>query len=292
VVVLKDEDQNVVTTGPDSSRAVVASNADANTGLSGTTNVTASSGEARFTDLRLTGPRGQKTVAFEWQGTPSLNTNLAVELGHGVATQIVLTREAASAASQAAFGVQPIIEVRDVSGNPVNDFVGRVSVAAQAAGSNTLNQFTGTKSVDLEGEPTASFAGLGINGTVGDFTLTFSATDETFDRSLTSDDQTITLGHGVATQLALTTSANGFVNRVEFETQPAITVRDADGNTVLDYSAEIVVTSTPVDPDVTAILFGDDDIAPSNGVAAFTDLDLEGKVGQYDLTFRDRKSVV
>ena len=278
-VVLRDQDQNIVTSGPDSSRSVVASNADANTALSGTTTVTATAGRATFTNLRLTGPVGAKTVALTWGTSPSIAANLSVELSHGVATQLVLTQDAATAASRAVFGTQPIVSVRDVSGNPVSDFVGRVTVDVSRAGTSVTFGLTGVTGVGLSGSPTATFTGVGLYGEVGTFTLTYSSTN------LASATQTIVLGHGVATQLDLTTSAVGFVNRVAFATQPSITVRDQDGNPVLNYATDIEVTSAPVDVNANAEISGTLSRSPSSGIATFTNLRLVGKVGQHDLTF-------
>jgi hypothetical protein len=278
-VVLRDQDQNIVTSGPDSSRSVVASNADANTVLSGTTAVSATAGRATFTNLRLTGPVGAKTVALTWGTSPTLAANLSVELSHGVATQLVLTQDAASAASRAVFGTQPIVSVRDVSGNPVSDFVGRVTVDVSRAGTSVPFALTGATGIGLSGSPTATFTGVGLFGEVGTYTLTYSSTD------LASATQTIALGHGVATQLDLTTSAAGFVNRVAFGTQPSITVRDQDGNPVLDYATDVTVTATPVVLAASATITGTLSRTPSSGVATFTNLRLDGKVGQHDLTF-------
>ena len=257
----------------------MASNADANTALSGTTTVTATAGRATFTNLRLTGPVGAKTVALTWGTSPSIAANLSVELSHGVATQLVLTQDAATAASRAVFGTQPIVSVRDVSGNPVSDFVGRVTVDVSRAGTSVTFGLTGVTGVGLSGSPTATFTGVGLYGEVGTFTLTYSSTN------LASATQTIVLGHGVATQLDLTTSAVGFVNSVAFATQPSITVRDQDGNPVLNYATDIEVTSAPVDVNANAEISGTLSRSPSSGIATFTNLRLVGKVGQHDLTF-------
>src|SRR5947207_1005219 len=113
------------------------------------------------------------------------------------ATELTITTEPSSTAqSGVAFAQQPVIQIRDASGNPVNQ-AGVVVTAAIATGGGTLG---GTLTATTLGSGVASFTNLAISGTAGDRTLSFSAT------GLTGVNSTaITITAGAATQLTITT---------------------------------------------------------------------------------------
>src|SRR5204863_9668309 len=100
------------------------------------------------------------------------------------------------AQSGVAFAQQPAIQVRDASGNPVNQ-AGVTVTAAIATGGGTLG---GTLTATTLGTGVASFTNLAISGTAGDRTLSFSATGLTGTTSTA-----ITITAGTATQLTITT---------------------------------------------------------------------------------------
>ena len=141
----------------------------------------------------------------------------------GVATQLALSTQPSSAAQNAvAFTRQPVVQLQDVSGNAVSQ--AGVSVAAAiATGGGTLG---GTPSISTSTAGTATFTDLKITGTIGDRTLTFSATNLS---SVTSS--TVTITAGVATQLALTTQPSAtVVSGTAFQQQPVVQLQDVSGN--------------------------------------------------------------
>src|SRR5439155_25047883 len=83
------------------------------------------------------------------------------------------SQPSASGSSGAALAQQPVIQVRDASGNPAGG-AGRVVTAVIASGpvGATLTNATAT----TLGSGAATFSGLAINGTWGDYTLRFEAT--------------------------------------------------------------------------------------------------------------------
>ena len=131
--------------------------------------------------------------------------------------------------NRSAFSIQPVISVRDVSGNPVSDFVGRVSVAVSSSGSNSAT-LSGTTFRDLSSSPTATFSGIGLGGTLGSYTLTYSAT------GLTDATQSISLAHGTATTLELIAPSTADNSRT-ISTNVVVRLKDIDGN--------LVTTGTP-----------------------------------------------
>src|ERR1039458_3970816 len=139
----------------------------------------------------ITGTIGNQALIFSAAGYASVTSNI-VALGPGTATQITMvTHPSATAASGTAFALQPVLQVRDAQGNAV--IVSLTVTATIASGSGTLN---GATSVVTSVAGVATFAGLFINGTAGNFTLGFSVP------SLTgATASTIVLTPGAASQL-------------------------------------------------------------------------------------------
>jgi hypothetical protein len=131
----------------------------------------------------------------------SLITTAPIQLTFGAATKLSVTTVATGAVNRTAFTTQPTVTVQDVSGNAVTSFNGDVSIAVSPSGA----AISGTTTRTLTGSANAGFTGLGLNGTAGDYTLTFTSS------GLTTTSQTIRLTHGVAASLSLTgatTAAN------------------------------------------------------------------------------------
>src|SRR5438094_3896631 len=150
----------------------------------------------------------------------------------GAATQLTLTTQpSATAQSGVAFAQQPVVQLRDGDGNAVNQ-AGVTVTAAIATGGGTLG---GTVTAATNGSGVASFTNLAISGTVGERTLTFSATGFV---SVTSGPVNVTAG--AATQLTLTTQPSSTAQSgVPFTQQPVIQLRDAGGNAVSQASVTV-----------------------------------------------------
>jgi len=111
----------------------------------------------------------------------------------GTATQATLTTNAAGAPSGLAFTTQPVITIKDASGNTATTSTAAVtmtvSTGATIIGSATINAINGI----------ATFNNVGISGTSGTaYTLTFAST------GLTGADQTITLADTTAPIITIT----------------------------------------------------------------------------------------
>src|SRR5438094_950175 len=243
--------------------------------LGGTlTVVTNGSGVASFTDLTISGAAGDRTLSFSAPGlTTAVSGTIAV--GAGAATQVTLTTQpSATAQSGVAFAQQPVVQLRDGDGNAVNQ-AGVTVTAAIATGGGTLG---GTVTAATNGSGVASFTNLAISGTVGERTLTFSATGFV---SVTSGPVNVTAG--AATQLTLTTQPSSTAQSgVAFAQQPVIQVRDASGNAVSQASvtvtAAIATGGGTLGGTLTAATNG-------SGVATFTNLAITGVAGDRTLSF-------
>src|SRR5205823_5069187 len=243
--------------------------------LGGTlTAATNASGVASFTNLAITGAAGDRTLSFSATGLTGV-TSTAVTITAGTATQLsIATQPSATAQSGAAFAQQPVIQVRDASGNPVSQ-AGLTVTAAIATGGGTLG---GTLTAATNGSGAATFTNLAITGTAGERTLSFSATGLT---SATS--ATITITAGAATQLSMTTQPSSSAQSgVAFAQQPVVQLRDASGNPVgqtgVTVTAAIATGGGTLGGTLTAATNG-------SGVASFTNLAITGAAGDRTLSF-------
>ncbi len=169
-----------------------------------------------------------------------------------------VTQEASGAASGVAFTTAPKVRIRDAYGNHVT-----TSTAAVTATVSSGATILGTATVNaVAGE--ATFPTLGISGTVGTYTLTFSAA------GLTAATQSVTLTAGAPSQLVVTTAPAGATSGAAFTTQPVIEIRDAQGNKT---ASTATVTATVASGGGT--LAGTASVAAVAGVATFTNLRID-----------------
>src|SRR5207237_1317739 len=144
-----------------------------------------------------------------------------------------------------------------------------------ATGGGTLG---GTLTATTTSGGTASFTNLSVTGTVGDRTLSFSATGLTVATS-----GTITVTAGTATQLTLATQPSTTAQSgVAFAQQPVVQLRDGAGNPVsqagVTVTAAIATGGGTLGGTLTATTTG-------TGVATFTNLAITGTAGDRTLSF-------
>ena len=189
VVQLQDALGNVVA---QSGKQVTVSVTGGGATLAGNLTVaTDASGAATFSGLALTGPVGSYTLTFTASGlTSAVSASIAISAG-AAARLVMATQPSSSAQSGVAFAQQPVVQVADAAGNPVNA-AGFTVVAAIASGGGTLSGVA-SKTTDAQG--LATFTDLAITGTPGPRTLSFTSAALT---SVTS--ASITLGAGTANQ--------------------------------------------------------------------------------------------
>src|SRR5207253_1010586 len=243
--------------------------------LGGTlTATTIGSGVASFTNLAINGTAGDRTLSFSATGLTGV-TSTAITITAGAATQLtVTTQPSATAQSGVLFAQQPVIQLRDVSGNLVSQ-AGVTVTAAIATGSGTLG---GTLTATTTGTGAASFTNLAITGAAGDRTQRIWATGGT---GVTSG--TITITAGAATQLTVTTEPSSTAQSgVLFAQQPVIQLRDVSGNLVsqagVTVTAAMATGSGTLGGTLTATTTG-------TGAASFTNLAITGAAGDRTLSF-------
>jgi uncharacterized repeat protein (TIGR02543 family) len=126
----------------------------------------------------------------------------------------------------------------------------------------------------------------------GTYTATFTSPKEvgatviqaTISTSTIVDTKSITLRHGVATQLVITRAPVAGASSSLLTTQPRVTLQDANGNTVTSNSVGFVTVA--ISSGANGTLTGSKSLVLSSGVATFDDLKLAGKTGtNYVLRF-------
>ena len=195
VVDILDIDQNVVTTGSQSTQTVSVTASGAT--LSGTSPVTATAGRATFSNLKLVGEIGTKTLTFKILSPQEITGTRNIELGFGAATRVYLSTSASGIVNDVVFPSQPVLIVQDSSGNTVTNYASNVSVTATAVDVSKPATLSGTNSV-APGSGIATFTNLRLKGKIGQFDLTFSS------ENLSTTTQRVTLTHGAVAAVVLT----------------------------------------------------------------------------------------
>lgn len=262
-VTIKDQDGNTVSTGSDSNQNVVAS---MTSGLSGTTSVPAVNGVATFTDLKYTGLIGSKTITYTIASPSTISTSESLTVTYGTASQLAITTNASDSASGTTFTTQPIVEVRDVSGNKVANSTLRITASV---GIGTLASSGNVYADAVSG--VATFAGLKLTGAIGSYTLSFSGA------SVSSASQSIVISHGAPSYLTVTSSSSATVG-VDLAQQPEVSIYDASGN--------LVTTGVGATTTVTLSAAGmtSKTATASAGVARFTGVQLSTAAGNVTVT--------
>src|SRR5439155_549763 len=221
-------------------------------------------------------PTGSYTLRFDAGGL-SVVTSGATTLGAGAATRLGLTTQpSATAQSGAAFTQQPVIQLRDAAGNLVSQSGTLVTatIASGPAGASLSGILATTGPSGA-----ATFSGLGIRGRTGGDKVRFAAGGLA---GVTSGN--ITLGAGVATQLALTTQLSATAQSgAAFPQQPVVQLRDAADNPVSQSGT--VVTATIASGPAGATLSSIWATTGPSGAATFSGLGISAPTGSYTLRF-------
>ncbi len=236
--------------------------------------VTNASGAAEFSDLVLTGVAGTHQLTFSASGvTPAVSNSIALQAG--AATQLTFTATPpATATNGVNLSPAVVVQLRDVSGNTVTSAAVNVTAAILTGAGGSLG---GTTVVGTAANGSATFSALRITGTVGQYTLRFTASGVT-----AATANPLTLQPGVATALAIQTqpppsTSSGAV----LSPQPVVRVVDQSGNTVT--SSSLAVTASLASGPGT--LGGTLTRSASNGIASFTNLAITGTTGTYTIAF-------
>lgn len=272
-VALQDQVGNTVTTATGTITLAFASNPGGAT-LTGTLSAQAVQGVATFPDVRVNrAGQGYSLRATAPGFAEAVSGTFTVSAGLPAALAVIV-EPAGGSASGAAFGQQPVVQLRDAQGNDVSQ-AGVTVTAVLASGPGTLN---GTTSVVTGSDGRAVFTNLAIVGSVGSYSLQFAATGLAPKTS-----SPFTLGAGLATQLTFTTAPPGTaVNGQPLGATVVVQLRDGSGNPV----AQAGTLVTAAIQSGTGSLGGTVVVATSStGAAEFSGLIITGTIGNFSLRF-------
>jgi alpha-tubulin suppressor-like RCC1 family protein/pimeloyl-ACP methyl ester carboxylesterase len=257
---------------PQAGTQVTASVAANSATLSGTlTALTDAGGKASFTDLKLSGAIGPKSIAFAASATPTITSPVTLTAGPA-ATLTLMAGDAQTAAAGTPVAVKPSVRITDADNNPVS---GLTVVFAVVSGGGVL---TGATQV-TDSAGVATVGGWTLGPTAGANSLTASAAVLAGVSVPVSADGIA----GAAAKIGLVTPPGSAVqNRIAFAAQPVLQLKDALGNSV--EQAGVTVTATIAAGG--GALGGTTSVATSSaGTASFTDLSIAGTIGARKLRF-------
>ncbi|HEU5219185.1 MAG TPA: carboxypeptidase regulatory-like domain-containing protein [Gemmatimonadales bacterium] len=274
VVQLRDAANNPVAQAGVSVTATILSGGGA---LGGTTTVaTDPTGAAVFSNLSITGTIGSRTLLFAAGGYVSV-ASTSISITAGSATGLLITTQPpASAVSGIGFSPQPVVTLRDVSGNAVSQ--SGVQITASLASGPSGGSIMGTATVATDGSGAAHYSGLGLNGPSGTYTVGFGASG-----LATATSGPISLQANTAVLLAITTQPSTAVTSgTVFPQQPVIQLVDALNNPISQAGVAVTVALAGGNGTLGGTLIVSTD---GTGQAAFAGLSITGTAGTYTLGF-------
>ena len=226
--------------------------------MAGATSATAVNGTASFGGLAVTGI-GPVSLAFSSPTLTSVTSNPFTVTGLA-ATQLAVFTQPGGAASGLPFVTQPVIEVRDASGNRAPGATGTVTASILSGTGALVGTATATIINGL-----ASFSDLQINGG-GAFTLQFASTGLT---SATSTSLTVTQ---VVSQIVIVAGPTVITSGITMAPSWSLELRDAAGIKVATANQTVIMSLISG----SGTLAGVRQLTSVAGVATFPDMTFTG----------------
>ena len=220
---------------------------------------TSATGTATLTSWTLGNIAAPQSLIVSSAGVPSVTINATAVPGPA-ALLATVTPPSAAALSGVPFAAQPVIQLEDAQGN-ARPQAGVPVTAVVATGAGTLG---GTLTVNTDTAGRATFTNLRLNGVIGNRTLGFTSP------GLTATTPTaVTLSAGPAAKLVYSVNPTSAAAGAAITPAVAVTVLDADNNTVTTAGNSIALAITAGTGAAGAALSGATTVAAVNGVATF-----------------------
>jgi hypothetical protein len=235
---------------------------------------TSNTGTATFADLVITGNTGTYTLAFSAAGLSTATSNPMTLVGGPPVAIVLSTPPPTSTTSGLPLSPQPVVQLVDLDGNPSPTSGIVIQAALQAAGGASL---TGSVQVITDATGRGTYTDLTLSGPAGSYSLVFSSAGL---QGVVAGP--IQLAAGGPGGITMTTQPSTSAKNDEvFPTQPAVTVTDVGGIPLSGVQVTVSIASGP------AGTLGGTLSATTNasGVAAFTNLEIVGPIGDYTLQF-------
>ena len=162
-------------------------------------------------------------------------TSPAFSVNPAGASQLLFTTQPGGSVIEGVAFTQPVLTAYDPYSNVATGFGSAVTlqVAGYTAGNggSTQGSIAGCTNPVTAVNGVATFSGCAITGTAGAGTYTFKGTGGVLTSTTSTGTVTIT-GGATATQLVFSTQPGGSVAEGTAFTQPVVTAKDANGNTV------------------------------------------------------------
>jgi hypothetical protein len=236
------------------------------------TNYTASiiNGVATFSGISITGTAGNIALYFQGAGVTAAASSVFT-LSVGPATQLEV---AAPFMTSSQSGVNPksppIVRIEDVGGNVITNYTGTVT-ASLVSGTGVLS---GATAPLVNG--VATFSALSLTGSIGSYQLRFIVGP-----FMSSSTLTLVLTGAPAKLVFGVAPSASAPSDATLNAQPVLNVVDASGYLVTTASGTVEVTMSPSSGKVVNAT-----ASVVNGVATFSGLALDAKVGAYTLVFK------
>jgi hypothetical protein len=237
--------------------------------------VTDENGVAQVTSWTLGSTAGvQYTLTARVEGSALPAVRFTASARAGAAGRLAIATQPSSPTQNGApFSQQPVIQVTDQGGNPTP----QPNVLITATVSTGPNGDLQNAAARTDGTGKATFSGLTLTGTVGGYTVSFSAEGLT---GVTSNPITLTVGAPAKLAVAVSPSDKAR-SRAALVQQPVIQLQDAGGNPVTQSGIAIAASV-----DGGGTLGGRTNVPTgADGRAAFTDLIISGSPGPKTLGF-------
>lgn len=267
--------------------ASVASGSGTVTGLTASSRV---GGNISFTAIKVTSNPGVYAFTLSAQIDPT--TILSVRTGDfnvmGGEPGFLRINARTTSAAVGQTGLNFLVTVEDDSGNPIiaGDFA-NISVSAIVTGATIVSG----GEVRAGDDGVATFSNLILNGSASSevsisFKVTFNRLSDQQLTTVTSEETQVFLTHGTPTKMVISSDSQSKANRSTLS-QVVVSLQDAFGNQVFNQSGQVTVSigsgsgATLVGTTAVTLTAGSSEPA----VATFSNLALQGAVGEYRLDF-------
>ncbi len=138
------------------------------------TATTDNTGLATFTVPTYNGPAGTVTITASATGITPVSSPATPIVAPSAAQLLITTQPPATSINQAPFVPQPVVQLADANGNPVNT-AGVQVIATFASGPTSPTPVLIQAGATTNASGQATFAGMAINGPFGTYALSFAA---------------------------------------------------------------------------------------------------------------------